>query len=48
MSQDGRSSFGYFNADGNFVVERYDPKLDALVSDVYKLEMKSDMKKDKM
>jgi hypothetical protein len=48
MSQDGRSSFGYFNADGNFVVERYDPKLDALVSDIYKLEMKSDMKKDKM
>lgn len=48
MSQDGKSSFGYFNAEGNFVVERYDPKLDALVSDVYKLEMKNDMKKDKM
>lgn len=48
MSQDGKSSFGYFNAEGNFVVERYDPKLGAIVSDVYKLEMKSDLKKDKM
>lgn len=49
MSQDGKSSFGYFNADGNFVVERYDAKLDAVVSDVYKLDMKQDsMKKNKM
>ncbi len=45
MSQDGKSSFGYFNANGNFVVERYDSKLGAIVSDVYKLEMKDDMKK---
>lgn len=42
LSQKGQSSFGYFNADGNFVVERYDPKQDAIVSDVYKLQMKSD------
>lgn len=42
MSRDGTSSFGYFNADGNFVVERYDANLDAIVSDVYKLQMKSD------
>lgn len=49
MSQNGKSSFGYFNADGNFVVERYDAKLDAVVSDVYKLDMKQDsMKKNKM
>ena len=48
MSQDGKSSFGYFNADGNFVVERYDAKTDAIVSEVYKLNVKSDMKKDKM
>ncbi|MEM0518790.1 MULTISPECIES: hypothetical protein [Aequorivita] len=41
MSRDGKSSFGYFNADGNFVVERYDANLDAIVSDVYKLQMKS-------
>ena len=39
LSQDGQSSFGYFNDDGNFVVERYDAKIDAVVSDVYKLEM---------
>lgn len=44
-SKDGKSSFGYFNADGNFVVERYDENLDAIVSDVYKLEMnKASMK----
>lgn len=49
MSQDGKSSFGYFNADGNFVVERYDPTLKTIVSDVYKLEMNKDlMNKDKM
>jgi|TARA_R110000823_G_scaffold311448_1_gene437061 hypothetical protein len=48
MSQDGRSSFGYFNADGNFVVERYDAKTDAIISEVYKLNVKSDRKKDKM
>lgn len=48
MSQDGKSSFGYFNTEGNFVVERYDPALGTIVSDVYKLEMKSDLKKDKM
>lgn len=39
LSQDGQSSFGYFNDDGNFVVERYDPKMDAIVSDIYKLEI---------
>lgn len=44
MSRDGKSSFGYFNTEGNFVVERYDPKLDVIVSDVYRLDMKSDTK----
>lgn len=49
LSQDGTSSFGYFNEDGNFVVERYDAKQDAVVSDVYKMEMNKDtMKKNKM
>ncbi|HLW31857.1 MAG TPA: hypothetical protein VKX40_06325 [Aequorivita sp.] len=39
LSQKGESSFGYFNADGNFVVERYDPKTDAIVSEIYRLQM---------
>ncbi len=47
MSQQGKSSFGYFNADGNFVVERYDPDLDVIVSEIYKLEMNKDSMKDK-
>lgn len=42
LSQKGKSSFGYFNADGNFVVERYDEEKDAIVSDVYKIQEKSD------
>ena len=39
LSKDGTSSFGYFNADGNFVVESYDAKNDVMVSNIYKLEM---------
>ena len=42
LSKDGTSSFGYFNEDGNFVVERYDASLDAVVSDIYKMEIKKD------
>ena len=42
LSKDGTSSFGYFNEGGNFVVERYDAKLDAVVSDVYKMEVNKD------
>lgn len=42
MSREGNSSFGYFNTEGNFVVERYDPNLKVIVSDVYKLQVKSD------
>lgn len=37
LSKDGTTSFGYFNQEGNFVVERYDEKLDQIVSDVYKI-----------
>ncbi len=39
LSKDGTSSFGYFNTDGNFVVERYDATNDVMVSNIYKLEM---------
>lgn len=39
LSKDGSSSFGYFNAEGNFVVERYDTEKDAIISDIYILEM---------
>lgn len=46
LSQDGTSSFGYFNEEGNFVVDRYDAKLDAVVSNVYKLEMNKDSMKN--
>ena len=39
LSQEGKSSFGYFNSDGNFVVESYDPKTDAIISKEFKLDM---------
>lgn len=38
-SKNGESSFGYFNDEGNFVVESYDPKSDAVVNQVYKLQI---------
>ena len=37
ISQDGKSSFGYFNDEGNFVVESYDEKADKVVPTVYRL-----------
>ncbi len=37
-SQKGKTSFGYFNEDGNFVVESYDPQAKAVVSQIYKLQ----------
>ena len=40
MSKDGKSSFGYINAEGNFVVEHYDSDLDVIVSNIYKIENK--------
>jgi len=39
LSKDGTSSFGYFNADGNFVVESYDAVNDVMVSNIYKMEI---------
>lgn len=49
LSKDGTSSFGFFNAEGNFVVERYNAKQDVVETDVYKLEMnKAPMEKKKM
>ena len=50
MSQEGNSSFGYFNQNGDFVVERYDATTDAIISTVYQLQIKETkiMKKDKM
>lgn len=47
ISKDGQSSFGYFNEEGNFIVERYDAKQDKIVSDVYKIDRKSLKKKQK-
>ena len=43
-SQKGKSSFGYFNEDGNFVVESYDPKTDSVVNQIYIMHMKDDNK----
>ncbi len=50
MSQDGNSSFGYFNQNGNFVVESYDEASDSIVTTVYELQVKDKtvMKKNKM
>lgn len=39
-SKNGKSSFGYFNQEGNFVVESYDPKTDTVVNEIYKLDVK--------
>ncbi len=41
MSQEGNSSFGYFNEDGDFVVESYNPATDAVEKTIYKMEIKS-------
>ncbi len=41
ISQEGNSSFGYFNEDGNFVVESYSPATDAIEKTVYKIEVKN-------
>ncbi len=40
MSEEGQNSFGYFNENGDFVVESYDPKTDAIVSQIYKIQLK--------
>lgn len=46
ISKDGHSSFGYFNDEGNFVVERYDSKQDKIISDVYKINREAFQKKN--
>ncbi|RDK85382.1 hypothetical protein [Marinirhabdus gelatinilytica] len=46
-TQDGTSSFGYFNADGDFVVESYDPDNDGVMNYVYKIKMDDNMKMKK-
>lgn len=54
VTQEGNNSFGYFNSDGDFVVESYDPDNDGVMNYVYKIEYddmkmkKEKMKKDKM
>ncbi|MCW8982261.1 MAG: hypothetical protein OQJ83_12820 [Altibacter sp.] len=50
MSQNGDNSFGYFNQNGHFVVESYDPQTDSIVYTIYKLDPAETkvMKKDKM
>ncbi|OAB78116.1 hypothetical protein [Cochleicola gelatinilyticus] len=48
------NSFGYFNQDGNFIVEKYDPESDRVIITTFAADMtnkkmkKQTMKKDKM
>ena len=44
-SQEGDSSLGYFDTEGNFVVESYDTENDAVVSTIYKLQSTTVVKK---
>ena len=37
LSQEGKSSFGYLNENGDFVVEKYDADKDAVISTIYKI-----------
>ncbi|GHC52018.1 hypothetical protein GCM10008083_14700 [Ulvibacter litoralis] len=50
LSQNGESSFGYFDTEGNFVVESYNADTDDITSTIYKIEMKEKkiMKKSKL
>lgn len=41
MSEEGNNSFGYFNEEGSFIVESYNPATDAVELKIYKLEMPS-------
>jgi len=38
LSQGGNNSFGYFNQNGNFVVESYDAENDIITTTVYQLQ----------
>lgn len=54
ISDTDGNSFGYFNQDGNFVVEKYDMESDSVIITTYAADMnskkmeKETMKKDKM
>lgn len=41
ITKDDTTAMGYFNEEGDFVVERYDPEQDKVVVDVYELNKKS-------
>ncbi len=51
-TKDGNSSIGYFNTNGDFMVESYNPENDSVMNYVYKIKMddatKMKKKKDKM
>jgi hypothetical protein len=44
-SQDGENSFGYFNSDGDFIIESYDSDNDGVTNYVYKAEMSDEQRK---
>jgi hypothetical protein len=44
-SQNGDNSMGYFDAEGNFVVESYDADNDAVISTIYKVQSTTVVKK---
>jgi len=48
--EESKNSFGYFNEDGDFVVERYDADGDGLANYIYKIDMndKEMMNEEKM
>lgn len=43
--QNGYSSMGYFDQDGNFIIESYDAENDAVISTIYKLKATTVVKK---
>lgn len=47
-SENGNNAFGYFNEDGDFVIESYDPDGDGVMNYVYKLNIDEDTKKKMM
>jgi hypothetical protein len=44
--QNGYSSMGYFDQDGNFIIESYDAENDTVISTVYKLQASTVVKKE--
>lgn len=47
-TRNGKNSFGYFNQDGDFVVEAYDPDNDGVMNYVYKIDIKDPNLKKKL